>query len=223
MSALAIVSTVKETVLPALARDGLGVDMIWDPTVALMKRIGSGETADAIVAIDWAIDDLSQKGLIREETRRSVARAAFGIATKKGAQKPDISDADALRRMLLECGSIAYSRAGASGIYFERLIEQLEIADAVRDKSIVIPAGFTGELVAQGKAEYAIQQISELMSVEGIEMVGPMPPDVQETTDFIAAVFADATVDLQGSLQFIERLTDSAARQSYIRHGLTPL
>ena len=223
MSALAIVSTVNDTVLPALVRTGMRVEMIWDPTVALMERIRSGETADAIVAIDWAIDELSRQGLIREETRRPVARAAFGIAMMKGARKPDISDADALRVMLLECGPIAYSRAGASGIYFERLIEQLGIADAVHAKSIVIPAGFTGELIVQGKAEYAIQQISELMSVEGIELVGAMPPDVQETTDFIAAVFNDEKVDLAASMQFIERLTDGAARHSHSRHGLTPL
>lgn len=223
MSALAIVSTVNDTVLPALQREGTEVEIIWDPTVALMERIRCGESADAIVAIDWAIDELSRNGRIREETRRPVARAAFGIAMVKGAQKPDMTDANVLRQMLLDCRSIAYSRAGASGIYFEKLIERLEIADEVRAKSIVIPSGFTGELVVQGKAEYAIQQISELMSVEGIELVGPMPPDVQETTDFIAAVFGGAEVDEARAMRFIHRLTDDAARQSYLRHGLTPL
>ena len=223
MSALVIVRTVEETVLPALVRTGLSVEMIWDPTVALMERIARGETADGIVAIDWALDRLAAEGRLLAGSRRAVARAAFGLGVARGAPRPDIATADALRRSLLAARAVAWSRAGASGIYFEKLIDRLGIGAEVRARGVVIPAGFTGEVVVRGEADIAVQQISELMSVEGIDLVGAMPPEVQESTDFGAAVFAGPAVQAVQATRFIDCLTGPEARATLARHGLTPL
>ncbi len=222
MSALAVIATVNDKVLPAFEREGWSAELIWDPTTALMKRIEAGETADAIVAIDWALDELAQRGAIDTTTRRPIAQVSVGVAVRAGAPRPDISSVAALKQTLLEVPSLVYSQAGASGIYFEKLIDRLDIGDAVRAKALVIPRGLTGERLAAGEVELAIQQVSELMVVEGIDLVGPLPAEANATTSFSAAVFAD-TASRIGASQFIAALTGAEARADYIRTGLVPL
>ncbi|HEY0271211.1 MAG TPA: substrate-binding domain-containing protein [Sphingomonas sp.] len=222
MSALILRALVDELVLPALVAAGSPIDMVWDPTVRLMERLRGGETADGIVAIDWAIDELAAAGRIAPGSRRPLARAAFGIAVARGAAKPDISDAARLRETLLAVPSLVYSRTGASGLYFERLIDRLGIGEAIRAKAIVIPAGLTGETVARGEALLAVQQVSELLAVPGIDILGPFPADVQETTDFSAAIFADAA-DPAGARAFVDQLFTARLREAYLANGLKPL
>ena len=196
--------------------------MAWHPTAVLLQRIDAGESADGILATDAAVDALQSKDLIVSASRTALVQAAIGISIAAGAPKRDISSVEALRQTLLAVPSIAYSRAGASGIFFEKLIDRLGIGEAVRAKSTVIPAGLTGEVVARGDAHLAVQQISELLMVDGIDFLGPMPPDVQETTNFSAAVFADA-VDGAGAMRFIAALTSPQARQAFTQSGLMPL
>jgi molybdate transport system substrate-binding protein len=222
MSALVIRAMVDEMVLPAFRRDGSEAELIWDPTVALMKRIEGGEHADGIVAIDWALDELAAKGMIDVASRKPVAQASVGVAVMAGAPKPDISSAERLRQTLLDTPSLVYSRAGASGIYFEKLIDRLGIGEKIRAKAVVIPAGLTGEKVANGEVALAIQQVSELLAVKGVDLVGPLPAEVQATTDFSAAVFADA-LDPDGAKRFIDVLLTPEARQVYLQIGLKPL
>ncbi|MGA1269403.1 MAG: molybdate ABC transporter substrate-binding protein, partial [Gemmobacter sp.] len=102
-----------------------------------------------------------------------------------------------------------------------RLIDRLGIGAAVRARGTVIPAGFTGEVVARGEAAVAIQQQSELLAVAGIDYLGPFPPDVQEVTDFDAAILADAR-DPEGARRFIDHLTGPAAHASLLRAGMIP-
>ena len=221
MSALAILAMVNDTVLPAFAADGSTVELIWDPTVALMQRIADGETADGIVAIDWALDELAAKGLIDTASRRPITQAVVGLAVRAGAPRPDISTAEALKNTLLATPSLVISKAGASGIYFEKLIDRLGIGEAIRAKALVIPRGLTGERLANGEVELAIQQLSELMVVPGIDIVGPFPDELQATTDFSAAVFTGAK-DPAGAARFIEALRTDEARAAYLRTGLMP-
>lgn len=223
MSALVIRAMVDEVIVPAFRGRGYEPEFVWNPTVALMQRINdTGERADAIVAIDWALDELTQKGLIDPATRRHVAQASVGLAVRRGVAKPDISSADKLKQVLLETPSLCYSRAGASGIYFEKLIDRLGIGEAIRAKATVVPAGLTGEKAASGEVELAIQQVSELLAVPGIDFVGPFPDELQATTDFSAAVFVGSQ-HREGALAFIDVLLTPEARQAYIRTGLEPL
>lgn len=223
MSALVIRAMVDEVIVPRYRDRGYEPDFVWNPTVALMKAINdSGARADAIVAIDWALDELAHKGLIDVSTRRPVAQASVGLAVRRGVPKPDISTGENLRQVLLATPSLCYSRAGASGIYFEKLIDRLGIGDAIRAKATVIPVGLTGEKAASGEVDLAIQQVSELLAVQGIDFVGPFPDELQATTDFSAAVFTGST-HRAGAAAFVDILLTPEARQAYIRTGLKPL
>jgi len=217
MCALVIVDAVRQDLLPVLGVDA--PEIVWDPTAALLKRVEAGETADGIFAIDYALDRLAASGLIDTATRRPVVQAEFGLAAQPGASLAAPGNATELADLLLDVPSIVYSRAGASGIYFEKLIDRLGIGEAVRAKSLVIPAGLTGEKARDGEAVLAVQQMSELRAVDGLDILGPLPPDCQQTTDFGAAVFANAA-DPQGAARFIDCLTSPAAGRSFAGRGL---
>jgi molybdate transport system substrate-binding protein len=193
--------------------------MIWDPTAALMKRIESGEAADGIFAIDGPMDQLAARGIIDVQSRRPIVQAEFGLAVRRGLDVEQPQNAAELVALLRTVPSIVYSRAGASGIYFEKLIDRLGIGDEVRAKSLVIPAGLTGEKVRDGSAELAIQQMSELKAVDGIDILGPLPDDCQQVTDFSAAVFAGAA-NPNGARAFIEVLSSPQAARSFKARGL---
>ena len=183
---------------------------------------GDGERADVVIAIDDAMDRLAQDGVIRADTRIPVARAMLGVAAKAGAPRPDIASVDAFKRSLVEARGVACSIAGASGIYFRDLIERLGIADAVNTRAVTIPAGFTATKVASGEADLAIQQISELMSVEGVDIVGPFPEEVQAYTSFSAAIFTDAR-NPAGAARLLEALESDEAIAAYGKGGLASL
>ncbi|WP_198351211.1 molybdate ABC transporter substrate-binding protein [Flavisphingomonas formosensis] len=221
MSALIVRAIVDAYVLPPLDAAGEQVGMVWDPTVALMQRISAGERADGIVAIDWALDELAARGLIDPASRRPFAQAAFGLAVAQGGERFAIGSVEDLRATLLAVPSLVYSRAGASGIYFERLIDALGVGDAVRAKATVIPSGLTGEPVARGDAVLAVQQLSELLAVPGLDVLGPFPDAVQETTDFSAALFADAA-NRQGAAAFLDQLFSQPVRAACLASGLIP-
>ena len=217
MCALVIIGAVNDDILPGLG--DAAPELIWEPTAVLMQRIAAGERADGIIAIDTAIDALVAQGLLDESTRRPVVEAEFGLAAQPGLNLATPQDADELRALLRDVPSIVYSRTGASGIYFEALIDRLGIGEEVRRKSLVIPAGLTGEKVRSGEATLAIQQMSELRAVEGIDIVGPLPPDCQQITSFSAAVFRDA-LNRSGAAAFIDALTSPTARSAYLARGL---
>ena len=168
------------------------------------------------------MDRLAQDGVIRADTRIPVARAMLGVAAKAGAPRPDIASVDAFKRSLVEARGVACSIAGASGIYFRDLIERLGIADAVNTRAVTIPAGFTATKVASGEADLAIQQISELMSVEGVDIVGPFPEEVQAYTSFLAAIFTDAR-NPAGAARLLEALESDEAIAAYGKGGLASL
>lgn len=217
MCALVILDAVEQEVLPGLGTSA--PEMVWDPTAALMRRIEGGETADGICAIDDAIDRLVAQGRLDPASVRPLVQAEVGIAVRRDMETPPPETGDDLRALLLGVPSIVYSRAGASGIYFETLIDRLGIGAEVRAKSLVIPAGLTGEKVRDGSAALAVQQMSELRAVDGIRIVGALPPGWQQNTDFSAAVFADAA-DRAGAEAFIAALTTPRARDAYLSRGL---
>jgi molybdate transport system substrate-binding protein len=130
--------------------------------------------------------------LVLEDTAIDLARSYVGLAVTAGSGHPDISTEAALRRTLTDARSIAYSRFGASGIYFVKLIQRLGIADEINAKATVIEQGFTAERLLTGEADVAVQQISELNQVEGIEVVGPIPFELQTPALFAAGRLTSA-------------------------------
>jgi molybdate transport system substrate-binding protein len=126
-------------------------------------------------------------------SRIDLARSGIGIAVRKGARKPDIGTPDALKHSLLAAKSVAHSKTGLSGIYFPTVLARLGIADAMKSKIVMPePGNPVGEVVAKGDAEIGVQQISELLPVAGVEVVGPLPAELQRITTFTAGVLTAA-------------------------------
>ncbi len=206
LSTLAVQGVLPDVVARYQATSGNMVETHLAPTNALLERIAAGDTADVAIVTRAALDDLAAKGVVRAESLADIAISHVGIAVKAGAARPDISSVDALKATLLAAKSIAYSRIGASGVFFAGLIGRLGVSDAVNAKAIITPGGFTGEAVAHGEAELAVQQISELMQVPGLDIVGPLPPGAESATVFSAGVFsasrqANAARDLVAALR----------------------
>lgn len=219
MSTLAVEVAFKRTLLPAWEAAGTAVETAWAPTAVLMERIRSGERADALVLIDASLADLSEAGIVRPDSVTPIAQAMFGLGVRAGAERPDIGTPDAFRAALLAARSVAYSRKGASGIYFAQLIERLGIAEAVNARATLIEAGFVAETLLTGEADLAVQQVSELMSIAGVGVVGPFPDGLQQPTDFSAAIFSEAeNPDLAEA--FLRHLTTPAADAAYRSGGL---
>lgn len=179
-----------DDLIPLFERSsGHKVTISYDPAKVMMERIGRGETADAVIIGGSAIEELVKQGKVVAGSKRVFARCGVGVAVLAGATKPDISSVEAFKRALLAARSIAWTQQGASGIYFTELIERLGIADQVNAKAARKPGGLIAELVAEGKAELAVQQIPELMAVPGVELVGPLPQEIQQVTVSSAGIF----------------------------------
>jgi molybdate transport system substrate-binding protein len=220
MSGLALEVAVNRWIKPKFEADtGLQLAIDWRPTAAIMRSIEEGKRADVIIAINDSMDKLVQTGVVKADTRASLADSVLGVGVRKGAPRPDISTVDAFKQSMANARAVAYSKAGASGIYFSQLVDRLGIAETVNARAVVIPMGFTAEKVASGEADVAIQQISELMSVDGIDIAGPFPAELQTVSTFDAAIFADAK-NPEGAAAFLAALTSPAAAKAYADGGL---
>jgi molybdate transport system substrate-binding protein len=205
---------------PEAEAAGFATDFRFDPTARLLAAIAAGERGDVAILTEQGAAQLAAQGVLLAETRRDLARSVIGLAVPSGAPKPDIWTLDAFRETLLAAPSIALSAAGASGIFLAGLIERLGIAEAVRAKATIIPQGLTAELAARGEVAIAIQQVSELMAVPGVDIVGPLPPEANEALVFTAARFAggDPAVDA-----FIAWLDAALTPERLRAGGLEPM
>ena len=220
MAGLAVEVAVNRWLKPKFEADtGLRLDIDWRPRAAIMKSIEAGDRADVIIGIDSSMDKLVDEKIVQAATRVTLADSILGVGVKGDAKRPDVSTVEAFKRSMVEARGVAYSKAGASGIYFAGLIERLGIAGVVNARAVVIPMGFTAEKVASGEAELAIQQISELMTVPGIDVAGPFPPELQTVSRFDAAIFTDAK-NAAGAVAFMAVLTSAAAAKAYADGGL---
>jgi molybdate transport system substrate-binding protein len=213
---------VMDQLVPEFERaSGNKVEITYDPAKRMMARIRGGESADVAIIGSGAIDELAQDGLIAADTRVELARSSVGMAVAAGAARPDIGTVDAFKAALLKAGSVAYTIDGASGMHFAELIGRLGIADAVKAKARRQPGGLVGELIARGEAEVAIQQVSELMAVPGIQLVGPIPRELQKITVVSGGVFRNAGSPDAGRA-LLAFLTAPPARAAMQAKGLEP-
>jgi molybdate transport system substrate-binding protein len=180
---------------------GVRIDADFAPTLALLDRLRGGERADVVILTREGLDDMVNEERVVADSCVDLARSYVGLAVKAGSVHPDIATEPALRAALLAARSVAYSRIGASGILFAQLIERLGIASEIDARAKIIPSGFTAERLVAGEADLAVQQISELKQVAGIEVVGPIPHELQTP-----AVFAAGRMAASGKAALSDRL-----------------
>src|SRR2546430_1934706 len=166
-----------------------------DTVGALTKRIEGGESFDLAVLTPAAVNDLSNKGKFVAGSRVNLARVGVGVVVKDGTPKPDIGSVAAFKQALLAAKSVAYidpAAGGSSGIYVAGLLDKLGIAADVNAKAKLIPGGAVAEHIAKGEAELGIHQISEILPVKGVTLVGPLPAEIQNYTVYAAGIGAQA-------------------------------
>jgi molybdate transport system substrate-binding protein len=192
-------------------------------TNAIPVRLERGEPADVLIMVGYALGDLIKKGKVVEASRVDLVKSPIAIAVKAGAPKPDISTSDAVKRALLAAKSVAYSDS-ASGVYVStEMFDKLGVAGQMKDKAKMIPATPVGEIVAKGEAELGFQQMSELKPVKGIDIVGPLPADLQKITVFSAGV-ATVSKEPEAAKALIKFLTTSpVAKEEMAKSGLDPI
>jgi len=175
---------------------GHKLDITWGLAGALAKRVADGESPDALVAIKGGVDGLVTSGRIAAPSAATLALSGVGVSVRSGAPKPDISTPDKLKEALIAAKAIAYSdpsKGGASGVHFAKVAERLGIADQVKAKSKhPETAGLPGKLLLDGSADLAIAQVPELLEVQGTDLVGPLPGDLQNITTFAGGVVSGA-------------------------------
>ena len=185
----------------------------------IMSRINGGETADLAILSASSIDELEQRGKVVTNSCADLATSSIGVAVRTGSPRPDISSVEAFTRFLLNAKSVAYTMTGASGVHFCSVIERLGISGPMTVKARIIPSGLVGELVAKGEAEVGIQMISEIMSVSGAELVGPLPAELQRIIMFSAGVLTEARQP-DGARALIKFFSTPTAKQIFKAKGL---
>jgi len=198
----------------------------YGPSGALAKRVADGEAGDLVI-LAGGIDDLIRQGRVVGASRAVVARARIGVAVRKGAAKPDISTPEAFKRALLSARSIAFAdplRGGASGVYLVEMLDRLGIAAEVNAKARLArggPDGMVSALVAAGEAEIGLQQISEILSVDGVDLVGPLPDALQAVTVYAAGILTKAEQP-DAAKALVEFLRTPGAAAVFRAKGLEP-
>jgi molybdate transport system substrate-binding protein len=190
-----------------------------------LKLIRSGEEQfDVAVLTPEAIDGLAKDGKVVAGSRADLAKVGVGVVVKAGTPLPDISSVDAFKRTLLAAKSVAYidpKAGGSSGIYVGSLLERLGIAEAVNAKAKLIQGGAVAEHIADGEAEIGIHQISEILPVKGVVLVGPLPAEIQNFTVYSAGA-GTAAKDAATASAFIKFLSGPHALPIIQGNGMLP-
>ena len=220
LSTLAL-SGVVQALTPAFeAAQGVRLRCEFMPTAVLMPRLLGGEAADVALLTADGVTALVDAGVMIGNSWRDLARSFVGVAVQAGAVRPDISTPEAFVAAMLAASSVAMSRHGASGLFLARLLPQLGIEEAVRAKATVIESGYTAELAARGEVALALQQVSELMVVPGVDIVGRLPAALGGQTVFSGGVMRSSGRPHLGAALLAEI---AAARGVLVEKGLEPI
>jgi molybdate transport system substrate-binding protein len=187
------IMTVVEKIGPEFERmTGHTLDITTDIAIRMVRRIEAHEPFDLLVASPSQMDELVRQGKIAAETRTNLVRSGIGVEVRAGAPKPDISSVEAFKRALLNAKSVGYLKEGQSGVYLATLLERLGIAEAIAAKTTRPDTDIVSELVAKGEIELGMVVITQIMTTPGVELVGPLPAEIQSYITFAAGVSANA-------------------------------
>jgi molybdate transport system substrate-binding protein len=221
LSTQATEDTYRELVPQFEKATGYKVTTIFTGTVDAQKRLAAGESYDMVIMAGPAIDAQIKAGKVASGSRVDLAKSGVGVGVPKGAPKPDIGTTEALKKTLLAARSIGYS-TGPSGVYMIGLFEKLGLSDQVRDKLKQTPTGvFVGTIIANREVEIGFQQVSEVGNFPGVDYVGPLPAEVQQTTVFSSGIVVDAK-EAEAARALVKFLTTPEAGAAFRKRGMEP-
>ena len=212
-----------EELAPVYERQtGNKLSITFGLAAVLKRQIESGEPFDFAILTDAGIEDLAKQGKVDVASRVAIARSGVGIGIKKGAPRADIGTREALVRTLLAAKSITWAKEGVGGVYFAALLERLGIIGQMKPK--IVPAGSgaeVGRLVAAGEVQYGVILVNEILAAPGMELLAPLPPEVQKMTAFHAAIAAGSK-RAAAARALIEFLRTPSARTVFEAKGQQP-
>jgi molybdate transport system substrate-binding protein len=199
---------------------GHDVKLEWQPMGKLVQSLAAGYPADMVIVTSEVLEKLQQDKKLGSGT--PIARVGIGVAVNEKAPLPDISTAEALKRTLLAARSIVYidPKTGTSGKHVAEVFKKLNIEKEMQVKTTLGQGGYITEPVGRGEIELGIHQISEILPVKGVRLVGPLPPELQKYTVYVAAALPD-TRKKPAVDAFIAHLTGSEARSRLAQAGYT--
>lgn len=207
------------------ARTGHKVEVQNDTAGALSRRIQGGESFDVLVLTPAGLKTLAAEGKVTAESVAPLARVAIGVAVKAGAPQPPMASVEDFKQAVLAARKVAYidpAAGGSSGIYLDGLFQRMGIAEAVRAKAVLVPGGLVADKLVSGEADLAIHQISEILPVQGAQLVAPLPEAIQNYTTYAGAVSARSSHP-QAALAFLANLTGTEAAQTIRAKGMQPV
>jgi molybdate transport system substrate-binding protein len=220
------VKSVLEDLVPKFEKaTGHKLAITWSTASLLAKRVQAGEQADALILIKGNLETLQKEGKIMPGTDVIYSKSIFAVGVKAGAPKPDISTPDALKQALLASKAVSYTdpaTGGASGVYTAKQIAKLGITEQMKGKT-KHPAsgGFSGSLLVDGQADIAINSKPELLSVPGVEVIGPLPGDMAYTVIYAAGVQSGAA-QADAAKALVKYLMSPEAQAVFKANGFDP-
>lgn len=187
----------------------------------IVKRIDAGEKFDLIIVGPTQIDELIKAGRLMAATRTGIVRSGIGVEVRAGAPKPDISSVDAFKTALLNARSIGYLKEGASGVYIAGMLERLGIADAIKAKVTRPETDIVSQLVAEGEIELGMVVSTQILTTKGVELVGPLPPELQFFITFVGAISSDSPAP-EAAKSLVEFLKGPTALPVIKAQGMEP-
>src|SRR5713101_470628 len=200
---------------------GHKLNISTDLSSAFVRRANADEPFDILISGSPTVDQFIKDGKIIAETRTNISRSGIGVEVRAGAPKPDISSVDAFKRALLDAKSIAYLKDVGSGIYVARLLERLGIAEAIKSKVTRPESDIVSALVAKGEVELGMVVITQILTTPGVELVGPLPPEIQSYVAFTAGISANSRAP-EAARALIKFLTGPVAAPVIKAQGMEP-
>ncbi len=207
------------------ARTGVKVEIASDTAGALTKRIEAGEGFDLVFSTPAALASLSSQGKVNAASISPVARVAIGVAIRAGQTPPALETVEQFKQVVLNARKVAYidpASGGSSGIYLDGLFQRLGIAQEVRAKAVLVPGGYAAERVANGEADLAIHQVSEILPVSGVMLAGLLPQPIQNYTTYGYGV-ASTTNMATAAASFAAAAKASSSQEIIRAKGMEPV
>src|SRR5437870_9320903 len=196
ISAGAMRSIVTELAAAFEKETGHTVKLTFGTVGVIKAKLAEATPVDVVIMTDEAMQDMTRQGAVVQGSWTAIGRTGIGVAVRDGAPKPDIASPEALKQTLLSAKSLVYvdpAQGGTSGIHFAGVLQRLGIADAMKSKTTLVPGGYPAELVAKGEVGLVAHQISEILPVKGVTLVGPLPKELQKVTVYSAGLVTRAT------------------------------